>query len=75
MTVGQFERKTQNWVVALFTDDRGNWAKRSENDHIEVDLLKQILRARGYDASLSDKAIAESSTTSASRLAWPEWKP
>jgi len=60
--VGQIERKTQDRVVALFRDSlgyqyKGNWEKREENSNLEVRLLTQNLRARGYDDILINKAI------------------
>jgi type I restriction enzyme R subunit len=60
--VGQIERKTQDRVVALFRDSlgyeyKGNWEKREGNSNLEVKLLTQNLRARGYDDLLINKAI------------------
>ena len=60
--VGQIERKAQDRVVELFRDDLGyeylgNWEYREGNSHVEVELLAQNLRARGYDDVLISKAI------------------
>lgn len=62
--VGQIERKTQDRVIELFRDQlaydyAGSWEYREDNSHVEVNLLVQNLLARGYDASLADKAITE----------------
>lgn len=62
--VGQVERKTQDRVVRLFKEQLhydyvGSWEYREDNSHVEVDLLTQNLLARGYDAVLADKAVAE----------------
>ena len=60
--VGQPERKTQDRVVRLLEeqlgyDYLGNWEDRAGNSNIEVELLAQNLRARGYDDNLINKAI------------------
>jgi type I restriction enzyme, R subunit len=60
--VGQPERATQNRVVKLFAERLGyeylgNWANRNGNPNIDVGLLTQNLRGRGYDDNLINKAI------------------
>jgi type I restriction enzyme R subunit len=60
--VGQPERKAQDRVVELFRkslgyDYLGNWGYREGNSNIEVQLLVQNLRARGYSNKLISKAI------------------
>ena len=60
--VGQPERKTQDRVVRLLHeqlgyDYLGNWKDRAGTSNIEVELLTQNLRARGYDDNLINKAI------------------
>ncbi|RUP05929.1 MAG: type I restriction endonuclease subunit R [Mycobacterium sp.] len=59
--VGQLERKTQDRVIGLFRDSLGfdylgNWETRA-NSNLEVNLLTQNLRARGYSDTLITKAI------------------
>lgn len=60
--VGQIERKAQNRVVALLRDKLGyeylgNWETRAGTSNIEVELLAQNLRARGYNDNLISKAL------------------
>ena len=62
--VGQPERATQNRVVSLFAerlgyDYQGNWAQRDNNANIDIGLLAQNLRARGYDDKLIAKAVVQ----------------
>lgn len=61
--VGQPERRTQDRVIELFRSSLGfeylgNWENR-QNSNVEVDLLTQNLRARGYDDNLINKAITK----------------
>ena len=60
--VGQIERKTQNRVVKLFQEQLGyeylgNWEDREGNANVEVELLTQNLKARGYDDNLITRAL------------------
>jgi type I restriction enzyme R subunit len=60
--VGQPERKAQDRVINLFREQigyeyLGNWAHRDGNSNVEVELLGQNLRARGYSDNLINKAI------------------
>lgn len=60
--VGQIERKAQEKVIKLFEEylgfvPLGNWEYREGNSNVEVDLLTQNLKARGYDDNLIIKAI------------------
>lgn len=60
--VGQPERKAQDRVIELFRDSLayeylGNWEYRDGNSNVEVELLAQNLRARGYSDNLINKAV------------------
>ncbi|MCO7221509.1 type I restriction endonuclease subunit R [Klenkia sp. PcliD-1-E] len=60
--VGQLERLAQDRVIELFQSNLGyeylgDWEYREGNSNVEVELLSQNLRARGYNDNLINKAI------------------
>ncbi len=62
--VGQFERKTQNRLVALFRDRLrydylGNWEEREGNRNVELEYLRVFLTRAGYNETLITKALEE----------------
>jgi len=62
--VGQIERKTQDRIIGLFStqlgyDYQGNWERRTGNSNIEIDLLTQNLKARGYNENLVNRALEQ----------------
>ncbi len=62
--VGEVERRAQDRVVRLFREQLGyqylgNWTHRAQNSNVEVELLTQNLRARGYADDLIDKAVTK----------------
>ncbi len=68
--VGQIERKAQDRVVALLRDQLGyeylgNWEYREHNANVEIGLLTQNLKARGYDDNLITRALDQLSKAAA----------
>ena len=61
MSIGQFERATQNRVLALFRDELhysylGDWTDRDGNSNIEEELLTEYLAKSGYNPAQISKA-------------------
>lgn len=60
--VGQIERRAQDRVVKLFSEELGydylgNWEYRENNANVESELLVQNLTARGYDDNLIARTL------------------
>jgi type I restriction enzyme R subunit len=60
--VGQVERRTQEKVIKHFREHLGyeylgNWEYREDNANVEIELLTQNLKARGYHDNLINKAL------------------
>jgi type I restriction enzyme R subunit len=63
-TVGQIEKKAQDRIVKLFTEQLGyeylgDWHDGNRTNGIEADLLSQNLRARNYDDAVITRAIEQ----------------
>ena len=68
--VGQVERKTQNRVVKLFTQQLGyeylgDWHERENNRNVEEGFLTNWLKKRGVSEALINKALRELGQASA----------
>jgi len=67
--IGDLERKTQQRVIRLFSDNKypgnlgyeyvGNWEERENNRNIEPDLLRVFLKKQKYPDGLIGKALYE----------------
>ncbi len=67
--VGQIERITQDRVIKLFVErlgyEYGGNREDVDNRNIDEDLLRQNLKARGYDEVIIKRALHELKTTAA----------
>lgn len=68
--VGQRERITQNRVVKFFLDELdyrylGDWQDRDNNRNVEVEILTNWLKGRGYSDTLIARALRQLDTAAA----------